>query len=86
MIRATMATARPEIMRRRLARRPVRAMFTVISFSGDAQRPFGRIGKALKKIPCSDCAAGDWQRGIRSVTALLPTTAEPKIARTLRAG
>ena len=78
MTKAAMATARAGITRRGLARRAVLAMFTVISFSGDAQRPFGRIGKALKKIPCSDCAAGDWQRGIRSVTALLPTTAETK--------
>jgi hypothetical protein len=46
-------------------------MITVISFSGDAQRPFGRIGKAPKKVPCSDCAAGNWPRGIRSATAPL---------------
>jgi len=43
-----MAMARAEIMSRSLARCPVRVMITVISFSGDAQRPFGRIGEALK--------------------------------------
>jgi hypothetical protein len=32
-------------------------MFIVISFSGDAQRPFGRFEKALKESPCFDCAA-----------------------------
>jgi hypothetical protein len=35
----------------RSLRRAVRSMFTVFSFSGDAQRPFGRFGKALKESP-----------------------------------
>src|ERR1700733_11489909 len=56
MTRAAVAMTRAEIMRGSLARRAVQAMFTVISFSGDAQRPFGRIGKALEEVPCSDCA------------------------------
>src|ERR1700730_2304361 len=51
MIRAAMAKASAGIMRRSLARRAVRAMITVISFSGGAQRPFGRIGKALRESP-----------------------------------
>jgi hypothetical protein len=51
MIKAATATTRAEIVRRSLARRPVRAMFTVISLPGNAQRPFGRIGKALEESP-----------------------------------
>jgi len=60
MIRAAKAMTSAEIMKRSLPRQMVRAMFTVISFSGDAQLPFGRIGKALKSL--FDCARGDWLR------------------------
>src|ERR1700746_554460 len=59
-IRAAAATART--MRRSLAWRAARTMFTVISFSGDAERPFGRIRGVNRQVPRFDCAAGNWQR------------------------
>src|ERR1700733_4411836 len=71
MIKAAMAMTSAGITRRSLPRCAVRAMFTAILLFRGAQRPFGRIGKAFRESPCFDCAAGNWQRGIRSVTALL---------------
>ena len=43
MIRAAMATARAGMMRRSLACCAARAMFIVISLSGNAERAFGRM-------------------------------------------
>jgi hypothetical protein len=43
MIRAAVATARAGIIRRSLACCAARATFTVISFSGNAERPFGHM-------------------------------------------
>src|SRR5690348_13213070 len=62
MIKAAMATARAAIMRRSLARCAARTMFIVISFSGNAERPFGRMRGDNWQVPCFDCAAGNWQR------------------------
>jgi hypothetical protein len=43
MIKAAMATARAAMMRRSLACCAARAMFIIISLSGNAERPFGRM-------------------------------------------
>src|ERR1700722_19613001 len=51
--RAAMATASAGMMRRNLAWRAVRAMFTVSSLSGDAGRPFGRIRGDNRRFPAS---------------------------------
>src|SRR5271165_2971223 len=68
MIRAAMAAARAGTMRRRLAWRAAWAMFTMSSFSGDAERPFGRIRGV--DSPLQLCGR-KLLSGIRTVTALL---------------
>ena len=35
---------------------------------------FGRLERRLSKVPCFDSAAGNWRRGIRTLTALLSVT------------
>src|ERR1700744_3299108 len=61
MTRAAMATARAGRMRRGLTCRACRAMFTVISVSGEMPgvRSVAR-GGINGQVPCLDCAAGNW--------------------------
>ena len=60
MTRAAMATARAGRMMRGLTCRVARAMFTVISISGEMPgvRSLARRG-VNGQVPCPDCAAGD---------------------------
>src|ERR1700685_839888 len=51
MIRAAVATSNAGIMRRSLARRAVRMMFTVISSSGECRASVRSHRKALKQSP-----------------------------------
>src|ERR1700746_1431251 len=73
MIRAAVVTARARagMMRRSLAWRAARTMFTVISFSGGAGRPFGRIRGVNRQVPCStvrqEAGSGYPQRHCTSV-------------------
>src|ERR1700733_3945222 len=62
MTRAAMATARAGRMRRSLTRRVARAMFTVISISGEMPgvRLVARRG-VNGQVPCLDSGAGDSQ-------------------------
>src|SRR5580692_10425306 len=69
MTRAAVAMTRAEMIRGSLARRAVLALFTVISFSGAPSARSVALERALKKVPCSDCAAEHRRRGIRSATA-----------------
>src|SRR5271163_1277152 len=63
IIRAALATARAGMMRRSLACCAARAIFTVVSFSGECRACVRSHGEALTgKFPCFDCAAGNWQR------------------------
>src|SRR5580658_2874002 len=74
MIRAAMARARAGMMRRSLAWRAARAMFTVSSLSGDAERPFGRIRGANGQVPGStvrqETGSGYPQRHCTSVNGV----------------
>src|SRR5689334_5235980 len=85
MIRAAMTMTNAGITRRSLARFAVRAMFTVILHFRRCRASIRSHGKVLKEVTYFDCAAGNWQWGIRTVTALLSKTMENKFAIALRA-
>src|SRR5579859_7346603 len=77
MIRAAMATARAGMMRRGLAWRAARAMFTVSSLSGDAERAFGRMRGVNRQVPDStvpqETIVGYPQRHCSSVNSTRPS-------------
>ncbi len=86
MIRAAMATPSAGIMRRSLARRPVRAVLTVISFSGGCPASVRSPWKGVKRKPPVPTVRHETRSGYQEHYCTSAITIEIKFVKNLWTG